>query len=177
MRKVRKRIGFIFQSPDSYFVTKKVLDEVMFSLLNFSVAESDARERARMALDEFDLSGYEERDISTLSGGEKQRLMLSSVFALEPDVIILDEAYAFLDSDAKESLNALLERKKSEGKTIISVTHDAYVSALSERIILLREGTVAADARADEILSDIPLLLSASVTPRLEDLYASRSPL
>lgn len=144
----------------------------MFAPLNFSIGEAEARSMAEKALDDFGLSEYEKRDIEELSGGEKQRLMLASVFVMDPKLIILDEAFSFLDLRSKALLSSMIEKRKREGKGIISVTHDTGIAALSDRIILLKNGRVAADGKTEEILSDVPLLLSADVRVRDEDMFA-----
>lgn len=170
--KIRRSIGFVFQRPESSFISKKVIDEVMFAPLNFNTPKDEAYERAISTLGLFNLSEYESSELRKLSGGEKQRLMLASVFVTDPDIIILDEAFAFLDRTSRELLASILEEKRRKGKGIISVTHDAKVASSSDRIILLKDGRVIKEGKSDAVLSDVPLLISSDVRPLDSTFYS-----
>ncbi len=170
--KIRRSIGLVFQRPESSFISKKVIDEVMFAPLNFNTPKDEAYERAISTLGLFNLSEYEAFELKKLSGGEKQRLMLASVFVTDPDIIILDEAFAFLDRTSRELLNSILEEKRRKGKGIISVTHDAKVASSSDRIILLKDGRVIKEGKSDAVLSDVPLLISSDVRPLDSTFYS-----
>lgn len=172
MSKIRRSIGLVFQRPESSFISKKVIDEVMFAPLNFNTPKDEAYERAISALGLFNLSEYESSELRKLSGGEKQRLMLASVFVTDPDIIILDEAFAFLDRISRELLASILEEKRRKGKGIISVTHDAKVASSSDRIILLKDGRVIKEGKSDAVLSDVPLLISSDVRPLDSTFYS-----
>ena len=170
--KIRRSIGLVFQRPESSFISKKVIDEVMFAPLNFNTPKDEAYERAISTLGLFNLSEYESSELRKLSGGEKQRLMLASVFVTDPDIIILDEAFAFLDRTSRELLASILEEKRRKGKGIISVTHDAKVASSSDRIILLKDGRVIKEGKSDAVLSDVPLLISSDVRPLDSTFYS-----
>lgn len=170
--KIRRSIGLVFQRPESSFISKKVIDEVMFAPLNFNTPKDEAYERAISALELFNLSEYEAFELKKLSGGEKQRLMLASVFVTDPDIIILDEAFAFLDRISRELLASILEEKRRKGKGIISVTHDAKVASSSDRIILLKDGRMIKEGKSDAVLSDVPLLISSDVRPLDSTFYS-----
>ena len=172
MRRIRRHIGLVFQNPESSFISKTVIDEVMFAPLNFNTPKDVAYGRALSALKAFNLSEYENASIGALSGGEKQRLMLASVFVLDPEIIILDEAFAFLDSTSKALLtSALEEEKKRKGVGVISVTHDAESASFSDRIILLKEGRIIKDDKTADVLKDVPLLISSDVRPLSSDFF------
>ncbi len=170
--KIRRNIGLVFQRPESSFISKKVIDEVMFAPLNFNTPKDEAYERAISALELFNLSEYEAFELKKLSGGEKQRLMLASVFVTDPDIIILDEAFAFLDRISRELLASILEEKRRKGKGIISVTHDAKAASSSDRIILLKDGRMIKEGKSNAVLSDVPLLISSDVRPLDSTFYS-----
>ena len=170
--KIRRNIGLVFQRPESSFISKKVIDEVMFAPLNFNTPKDEAYERAISALELFNLSEYEAFELRKLSGGEKQRLMLASVFVTDPDIIILDEAFAFLDRISRELLASILEEKRRKGKGIISVTHDAKAASSSDRIILLKDGRMIKEGKSNAVLSDVPLLISSDVRPLDSTFYS-----
>ena len=170
--KIRRSIGLVFQRPESSFISKKVIDEVMFAPLNFNTPKDEAYERAISALELFNLSEYEAFELKKLSEGEKQRLMLASVFVTDPDIIILDEAFAFLDRISRELLASILEEKRRKGKGIISVTHDAKAASSSDRIILLKDGRMIKEGKSNAVLSDVPLLISSDVRPLDSTFYS-----
>lgn len=170
--KIRRNIGLVFQRPESSFISKKVIDEVMFAPLNFNTPKDEAYERAISALELFNLSEYEAFELKKLSEGEKQRLMLASVFVTDPDIIILDEAFAFLDRISRELLASILEEKRRKGKGIISVTHDAKAASSSDRIILLKDGRMIKEGKSNAVLSDVPLLISSDVRPLESTFYS-----
>ena len=170
--KIRRSIGLVFQRPESSFISKKVIDEVMFAPLNFNTPKDEAYERAISALELFNLSEYEAFELKKLSEGEKQRLMLASVFVTDPDIIILDEAFAFLDRISRELLASILEEKRRKGKGIISVTHDAKAASSSDRIILLKDGRMIKEGKSNAVLSDVPLLISSDVRPLESTFYS-----
>lgn len=170
--KIRRNIGLVFQRPESSFISKKVIDEVMFAPLNFNTPKDEAYERAISALELFNLSEYEAFELKKLSEGEKQRLMLASVFVTDPDIIILDEAFAFLDRISRELLASILEEKRRKGKGIISVTHDAKAASSSDRIILLKDGRMIKEGKSNAVLSDVPLLISSDVRPLDSTFYS-----
>lgn len=172
MSKIRRNIGLVFQRPESSFISKKVIDEVMFAPLNFNTPKDEAYERAISALELFNLSEYEAFELKKLSGGEKQRLMLASVFVTDPDIIILDEAFAFLDRISRELLASILEEKRRKGKGIISVTHDAKAASSSDRIILLKDGRMIKEGKSNAVLSDVPLLIFSDVRPLDSTFYS-----
>lgn len=171
VRRIRRHIGLVFQNPESSFISKTVIDEVMFAPLNFNIPKDVAYGRALSALKVFNLSEYENASIGALSGGEKQRLMLASVFVLDPEIIILDEAFAFLDSTSKALLTSALEEKKMKGVGVISVTHDAESASFSDRIILLKEGRIIKDDKTADVLKNVPLLISSDVRPLASDFF------
>ena len=170
--KIRRSIGLVFQRPESSFISKKVIDEVMFAPLNFNTPKDEAYDRAISTLELFNLSEYESSELKKLSGGEKQRLMLASVFVTDPDIIILDEAFAFLDRISRELLASILEEKRRKGKGIISVTHDAKAASSSDRIILLKDGRMIKEGKSNAVLSDVPLLISSDVRPLDSTFYS-----
>ena len=168
---IRRNIGFVFQNPEAAFISRTVLDEVMFSPLNFGFSKDEARAMALSALSEFGLDGYDNALLKELSGGEKQRLMLASVFVMESEIIILDEAFSFLDMPSKALLTSAIGKRKRKGAGIISVTHDAEVASSSDRLVLLENGRVRAEGRSEELLKDVELLISSDIRVRDEDLF------
>ena len=117
-------VGFVFQDPESQFVADRVDDEIAFVLENAAVPEADMARRIADLLQAFDLSGLRRRRLTTLSGGEKQRVAIASALALHPGVLVLDEPTSQLDPEmAQETLQWLLHLKQARGLTVVVAEH------------------------------------------------------
>ena len=168
---IRSRIALLFQNPESSMISRNVLEEVMFSSLNFGIPYEEAKAKALRSLERFGLSGYGKRAVKDLSGGEKQRLALSALFSSDPEIIILDEAFSYLDRKARILLECAINEEKNRGKGIISVTHSAEIASLSDRILLLSGGRIIKDGKSPDVLKDIRLLEKCSIRAREEDIF------
>ncbi|ORI77940.1 energy-coupling factor transporter ATPase, partial [Leuconostoc mesenteroides subsp. mesenteroides] len=114
---VRSKIGMVFQNPDNQFVGATVADDVAFGLENIQVESSEMPQKIDNALTIVGMQEFKNREPHTLSGGQKQRVALASVLALQPKIIILDEATAMLDPDGRATVMETLQKlKKQFGK-------------------------------------------------------------
>ena len=169
-REARRRVGILFQNPDNGLVAPFVEDDVAFGLENLGVERGEMRDRVRRAIQDAGLSGYERRDVSTLSGGEKQRVALAGLLAVEPEVLALDEPTSMLDAAGRDEI---LERLRALGRrrTILHVTHHLDELLEADRILVLAEGRLLAELAPDELMADAALLekarLSAPTIQRL----------
>ena len=133
------RISYVFQNPEHQFATGSVLDEVMLGPLRVGVEEGEARNRARALLRRFNLLRYENANPYTLSGGEKRRLTVASALAAAPRVLILDEPTFGQDRRTWMQMVKLIHGLRSDGVSIIVVTHDReLVTALGARVVELQ---------------------------------------
>jgi len=149
------RVGFVFQNPEHQIFADTVFEEVAFGLRNLGLDESEIITRVESVLSRTRLAKYKETHPFFLSGGEKQRLALASVLVCEPDILILDEPTTGLDLKSAREIVDLVMKLNAEGKTIILVTHDMkLVGEIAERIIVMKEGVIAADGTPEEIFSD-----------------------
>jgi len=162
--KVRKKISMVFQNPDNQFVGSTVLDEVAFGLENRNVSREGMRQIVGEKLSDFGLLGLEEKAPHQLSGGQKQRVALASAMAVNPEVLILDEATSMLDPVGRHEVMTLVRELGSEKqRTVIMVTHHLEEAAHADRIVVLVEGAVIGDGTPKEILADVELLKKASL--------------
>lgn len=133
------RISYVFQNPEHQFAKGSVLEEVMLGPLRVGLSESEARDRARRLLERFNLLRYENANPYTLSGGEKRRLTVASALAAAPRVLILDEPTFGQDRCTWMQMVELIHGLRSDGVSIIVVTHDReLVTALDARVVELQ---------------------------------------
>lgn len=150
--KLRKDIGIVFQNPDNQFVGSIVKYDVAFGLENHAFPHDEMHRRVSEALKQVDMLERADYEPNALSGGQKQRVAIASVLALNPSVIILDEATSMLDPDARQNLLDLVRKVKSEHNiTIISITHDLSEAMEADHVIVMNKGTVYKEGTAIEI--------------------------
>ncbi|CAN5736904.1 energy-coupling factor ABC transporter ATP-binding protein [soil metagenome] len=154
---VRKRVGMLFQSPDNGLVAPFVEDDVAFGLENLGVPQKDMRGRVAEAIRAVGLKGYERREPHTLSGGEKQRVALAGVLAVEPDILVLDEPTSMLDSVGRREILDSVKSLRGE-KTILHVTHHLEELLDADRVLVLNNGGLIADVSPGNLVSDAELL-------------------
>ncbi|HGA2188994.1 TPA: energy-coupling factor ABC transporter ATP-binding protein [Streptococcus agalactiae] len=140
---LRHKIGMVFQNPDNQFVGATVEDDVAFGLENKGIPLKDMKERVDQALDLVGMSEFKMREPARLSGGQKQRVAIAGAVAMRPQVIILDEATSMLDPDGRlELIRTIRAIRQKYNLTVISITHDLDEVALSDRVIVMKNGKV-----------------------------------
>ncbi len=152
-----RKVGIVFQDPDWQIFSLTVKDEVEFGLKNLKM--DDVEKRALAALKTVGLSGYEETLPHKLSHGQKQKLCIASVLAMEPDVIILDEPTSQLDHRSTMSVYGMLRDINKKGKTVIVIEHNTDLLAEhAKSVAVLDSGRIAKAGPARKVLSDRKLL-------------------
>ena len=150
---IRKKVGMVFQNPDNQIITTSVEREVAFGLENLGVKTEVMRRVVTVILERFNLTKYRKHPPHLLSGGEKQRLALASVFAMNPKYLVLDESTSMLDPEGRRGLLSLLNEIKSdnadkittEQTTIILITQFPEETLHADRLIVLEKGKVVFD--------------------------------
>ncbi|WP_042353145.1 energy-coupling factor ABC transporter ATP-binding protein [Bacillus massiliigorillae] len=167
---VRREIGMVFQNPDNQFVGSTVQDDVAFGLENNGIPREVMVERVKWALESVKMDAFLDQEPHHLSGGQKQRVAIASVLALQPSIIILDEATSMLDPRGREEvLETVRVLKEDRTLTVVSITHDLEEAAKADRIIVMnggqvyREGTPTEIFRMDQELTDIGLDIPFSI--------------
>lgn len=154
----RRHIGMVFQNPDNQFVGATVEDDVAFGLENQGMDYQTMFDRVQEALDIVGMQDFKEREPARLSGGQKQRVAIAGVVALRPDIIILDEATSMLDPEGRlELIQTVKKIKNRHGMTVISITHDLDEVALSDRVLVMKEGQVESTSTPSELFSRVDL--------------------
>ncbi|MGA2121940.1 MAG: ATP-binding cassette domain-containing protein [Methanoregula sp.] len=143
LRQLRKRVGFVLQNPDRQIIAPTVYQDVAFGPVNLGYDEPAVRESVAVALRQVGLEGFERRPPHQLSGGEKKRVSIAGVLAMDPDVLVFDEPTSGLDPSGSEDLMELLDELNHDGKTIVISTHDVELAyPWAERAILLMDGQI-----------------------------------
>lgn len=149
---IRRQVGMVFQNPDNQFVGATVQDDVAFGLENHGVPHDTMVERVESALDEVGMQSYALHEPARLSGGQKQRVAIAGVLALQPDVIILDEATSMLDPRGRaEVMETIRIMREQEDITVISITHDLDEVLFADRVIVMNNGEVHSEGTPQEI--------------------------
>ena len=154
---VRQRLGMLFQNPDNGLVAPFVEDDVAFGLENLGVPPEEMRGRVEEAIGAVGLTGYERREPHTLSGGEKQRVALAGLLAVQPEVLVLDEPTSMLDASGRRDVLARVKDLRGE-KAIVHVTHHLDELLDADRVLVLNGGKVVADVGPGELISNARLL-------------------
>lgn len=150
----RRQIGMVFQNPDNQFVGATVEDDVAFGLENQGISHDEMKERVQFALEAVGMWAFKDREPARLSGGQKQRVAIAGVVALRPDIVILDEATSMLDPEGRLDLIETVKKIKNQyGMTVISITHDLDEVAMSDRVLVMKDGTVESTSSPRELFS------------------------
>ncbi len=161
-----RKVGLVFQNPDDQLFAEDVEEEIGFALKNFGYAQDVIKNRVEWALNLLDIERYRKISPFILSGGERKRVALASVLAWNPDVLVLDEPTVGQDYGQKERLKHFLMQLRTQGKTVVIVTHDVeFVAESKPRIVLMAKGRVVADGPAKRIMTDKASLDACSVAP------------
>lgn len=150
---IRSTAGMVFQNPDDQLVATLVEDDVAFGPENLGVESAQIAQRVRKALKAVGLVGFERHETHALSGGQKQRVALAGVLAMEPRVLILDEASSMLDPRGRKGLMKACHALHERGMTIVMITHFMEEAAEADRIAVFQAGRVAMLGTPEEILT------------------------
>ncbi len=173
LRTLRKRVGFVLQNPDRQIIAPTVFQDVAFGPVNLGYSESDVKHAVEGALRYVGLEGFERRPPHQLSGGEKKRVAIAGVLAMDPDVLIIDEPTSGLDPSGSEDIMELLDELNTHGKTIIISTHDIELAyPWADRAILLLEGKILQEDVPDVAFGRPECIRKAHLSmPTLLELY------
>ena len=151
---IRRQIGMVFQNPDNQFVGATVEDDVAFGLENQGLSRQEMQKRVEEALDLVGMLDFKKREPARLSGGQKQRVAIAGVVALRPAILILDEATSMLDPEGRRELIETVKGiRKDYDMTVISITHDLEEVAMSDRVLVMKKGSIESTSSPRELFS------------------------
>ena len=151
---IRRQIGMVFQNPDNQFVGATVEDDVAFGLENQGLSRQEMKKRVEEALALVGMLEFKKREPARLSGGQKQRVAIAGVVALRPAILILDEATSMLDPEGRRELIETVKGiRKDYDMTVISITHDLEEVAMSDRVLVMKKGSIESTSSPRELFS------------------------
>ncbi|MGB7366259.1 energy-coupling factor ABC transporter ATP-binding protein [Carnobacterium jeotgali] len=163
LKSIRKKVGIVFQFPESQLFEETVAKDIAFGPKNFGASEEEGIELAKRILPIVGLdASYMERSPFDLSGGQMRRVAIAGVLAMEPEVLVLDEPTAGLDPQGrKEMMDMFYQLYRTQGLTIILVTHQMDdVANYADHMVVLEKGTVIKEGAPQEVFKDAPWLES-----------------
>ena len=155
---IRSNAGMVFQNPDDQIVASVIENDVAFGPENLGVPTGELRERVTDALRQVGLQGFELRETAALSGGQKQRVAVAGVLAMQPSILVLDEASAMLDPRGRSGLMRVCRELNESGLTIVLITHFMEEAAQADRIVVLEDGHIALQGTPSEVLTQSEVL-------------------
>ena len=152
----RTAVGMVFQNPRDCFVAATVGADVAFGPENLGLAREEIDARVESALSAVGMDGRRDERIDRLSGGETARVAIAGALAMEPDHLVLDEPFTGLDWPARQRVHDRLESLNAAGTSVVVVTHDlGAVADVADRVVVLSDGTVAADGPLGAVRADL----------------------
>lgn len=165
---LRKAVGLVFQDPDSQILAGSVEAEVSFGPMNLKLPINTVKQRVNDALSAMDLEDFRHRAPQYLSGGEKKRVSIADVLAMEPELLLLDEPGASLDPANQHLLEDTLDSLTQKGLGLVIATHDLdFAWRWADRILLLSQGKLMADGTPEEIFAQTDLLTQCNLSQPL----------
>ncbi len=175
LNELRKNVGIVFQDADNQIIASTVFAEVSFGPMNLKLPREEVKRRVEAALEYMNLSDMRDRPPHYLSGGEKKRVSIADIIAMESEVIIFDEPTASLDPVNVEILEGVLDKMSKVGKTLLISTHDVdFAYRWADRAVIFAGGRIIADGSVQEVFKDDKVLNQANLKrPVLLEVYNS----
>ena len=152
LRKIRNKIGIVFQNPDNQFIGSTVRDDIAFGLENHCVEQVEMDPIIEEFSNRVGMHDYLNSEPTRLSGGQKQRVAIAGVLAMHPDIIIFDEATSMLDPQGKDEIKkVIMDLHKERNLTILSITHDIDEVTTSDYVLVMDEGQIILKGTPEEV--------------------------
>ena len=156
VKTVREKVGIVFQNPENQIIFNNIYDELSFSLRNLNKEEIE--NRISTSLKQVDMFDFKDKDLYTLSLGQKQRIMIAEILAKNPKYIILDEPTTMIDSYGKEKIHNIILDLKQKGYTIICITNISDEILLADRTLILDNGEIVSEIKKQELIDKYDIL-------------------
>ena len=154
---LRKEMGIVFQNPDNQFVGVTVKDDIAFGLENRCVKYDEMKEKVEKYAKLVRMEDFLDRNPEELSGGEKQRVAIAGILAMNPELIIFDESTSMLDPKGVREIIEIIKELKGK-KTVISITHNLDEASFADRVIVMNQGKIVLDDTPKNVFKNIDIL-------------------
>jgi len=153
--KIRQKVGLVFQNPDDQVFSATVYEDIAFGPVNFGLSKEEVEKRVEKAMKALKIEELKERIPQHLSYGQKKKVAIAGVIAVDPEILILDEPMAFLDPSSRRQIINILKYLEGEGRTLIIATHDVNFAAdWAQKVIILKRGRVLAEGPPEILTRD-----------------------
>ena len=171
--KFRQKVGIVFQNPDDQLFAPTVEEDVAFGPLNLGLSQEETQKRVNDALKKVGMDGFQRKAPHHLSGGQKKRVAIAGILAMQPEMMVLDEPTSGLDPQGAIDILELLYELNDEGMTIIISTHDVdLVPNYAKKVFVLVEGSLIAEGTPKEIFAQPEILEKANLrVPLVTELF------
>lgn len=175
LNELRKNVGIVFQDADNQIIASTVFAEISFGPMNLKLSKDEVRRRVESAMDHMNLNSFKDRPPHYLSGGEKKRVSIADILAMESEVIIFDEPTASLDPVNVEMLKEVLDKMRAMGKTLLISTHDVdFAYEWADRALIFADGRIIADGPVRGVFKLKEVLKRANLRkPVMMEVYES----
>lgn len=151
---LRQAVGLVFQDPDSQIIAGNVESEVSFGPMNLRLSNDEVSQRVEQSLAQMNISGYRNCAPQYLSGGEKKRVSIADILAMQPEIILFDEPTASLDPQNTDALEQTLDGLSRKGIVVVVSTHDVdFAYKTASRAVVFAHGEIIADSPIDEVFA------------------------
>ncbi|MCR5229584.1 MAG: energy-coupling factor transporter ATPase [Solobacterium sp.] len=155
LKKIRNRVGIVFQNPDNQFIGSTVRDDIAFGLENHCVPQNEMDGIIEEFASRVRMTDYLNSEPTRLSGGQKQRVAIAGVLAMGPKILIFDEATSMLDPQGKDEIKKVINQiHRKSGLTILSITHDIEEVTSGDYVIAMNDGKIAMTGTPEEIFAN-----------------------
>ena len=161
---VRSTVGMVFQNPDNQFVASVVEEEIAFGAENLGVPFPELHRRVERAIQDTGLADYRDHNPRTLSAGDKSRLAIAGILAMQPACIILDESTAMLDPASRRYVMQLLQELHKDGLSVVVITHFMDEAVNADRVVVLSQGRIALQGRPRDVFTQYERLGALGLT-------------
>jgi len=175
LTEVRKRVGIVFQNPDDQIVAPIVFQDVALGPVNLGLRDEEVKKRVNRALSEINIEELRDRRAHELSEGEKKKVAIAGVLAMEPEILVLDEPMSGLDPQSSEDVLTIIDSlyEQNDNMVVLVATHDVELAyEWADRVIVLREGEIVKSGKPYDVLGDGEVIKSSRLAmPRVLRIY------
>jgi cobalt/nickel transport system ATP-binding protein len=172
LHKARQKVGIVFQNPDDQLFAPTVREDVAFGPMNMGLSGKEVDDRVSNCLEKVGMGGFEDKAPHHLSGGQKKRVAIAGILAMEPQIMVLDEPTSGLDPKGASQILKLLYDLNKEGMTIIISTHDVdMVPIYADKIYIISSGEIIKEGKPHIVFGDVETIRNANLRlPRIAHL-------